>query len=501
MNCKSNILRCAPETLSVMWNFLNWDNIRRHVRSLQQRIAKAIKTRAKGKVKSLQWLLTHSFYAKLLAVKRVTENKGKNTGGVDKVIWNSQSSKIKAVRTLSIKGYKALPLRRVYIPKKNGKLRPLGIPTMKDRAMQALYLLALEPISETWADKQSYGFRPYRGCADAIASCFSLLARRNSPRSILEGDIKGCFDYIRHQWLQENTPINKKVLSQWLNAGYVENKRLFPTQEGTPQGGIISPTLANLTLDGLQHAIDRALNIRTWKNGKRVNNIYDVHLVRYADDFIVTSSSATILKQIIKPAIINFLAFRGLELSEEKTKITHIGKGFNFLGQNIRKYNGKLLIKPSKASVKSIMAKLKDVISNNKATKTLSLIRLLNPIIRGWCNYHRHIVAKATFNKLEGYIFRLLWKWAVRRHPKKNRHWIKNKYFKSVELRNWVFGAYDEKGKLVKLISACKTKIIRHVKIKSDANPYLSQWDDYFEQRRMKILPGINKPIGILKSA
>lgn len=217
--------------------------------------------------------------------------------------------------------------------------------------------------------------------------------------------------------------------------------------------------------------------------------------------FIVTSSSPEVLQKVVQPAIANFLSLRGLVLSEEKTKITHIEKGFNFLGQNIRKYQGKLLIKPSKASVKSIMAKLKEVVSNNLATKTLSLIRLLNPIIRGWCNYHRHIVAKVTFNKLDGYIFRLLWKWAVRRHPKKNRHWVKNKYFKSVELRNWVFGAYDEKGKLVKLVSACNTKIIRHVKIKSDANPYLSQWDDYFEQRRMKILPDTNKPIGILKSA
>jgi RNA-directed DNA polymerase len=484
-----------------MWNFINWDTIKRRVKSLQLRIAKAIKASAYGRVKALQWLLTHSFCAKLLAVKRVTENKGKNTGGVDKVTWSTPASKMKAVKSISVKGYKASPLRRVYIPKKNGKLRPLGIPTMNDRAMQALHLLALEPISETWADKQSYGFRPYRGCADAIASCFSLLARRNSPRVILEGDIKGCFDHIRHQWLKENLIINKKVLSQWLNAGYVEKQILFPTTEGTPQGGIISPTLANMTLDGLQLVIDQSLNIRTWKNGKRVNNIYDVHLVRYADDFIVTSNSPEILRDVIKPAIAGFLADRGLELSQEKTNITHILKGFNFLGQNIRKYKGKLLIKPSKTSVKSIMAKLKEVISNNKATKTISLIRVLNPIIRGWCNYHRHIVAKATFTLLDNYLFHLLWNWAVHRHPKKNKHWVKNKYFKSVEFRNWVFAAHDEKGRLVKLVSASKTKIIRHVKIISDANPYLREWDEYFTQRKRKISPDTDKQVGILASA
>ena len=217
--------------------------------------------------------------------------------------------------------------------------------------------------------------------------------------------------------------------------------------------------------------------------------------------FIVTSNSPEILREIVKPAIVNFLALRGLELSEEKTKITHIKKGFNFLGQNIRKYNEKLLIKPSKASVTSIMAKLKEVISNNKATKTISLIRVLNPIIRGWCNYHRHIVAKATFTKLDNYLFQLLWKWAVRRHPQKTRHWVKNKYFKSVHLRNWVFAALDEKGWLVKLVTASKTKIVRHVKIKSDANPYLREWDGYFKQRKRNMLPDADTKVGILSSA
>ena len=498
MNCNK---QCATKTFAVYWNFINWSKVTQKVKSLQQRIAKAISKGRYGKAKALQWLLTHSFSAKALAVKRVTDNKRKYTSGVDKKAWLSAYCKTEAVEALKTKGYKALPLKRCYIPKKNGKKRTLGIPTMKDRAMQALYLLALEPISETLADKDSYGFRPYRGCADAIARCFGLLARKNSPQWILDADIKGCFDNINHQWLMEHIPINKTILRQWLKSGFVDKKRLFPTRLGTPQGGIVSPTLANMTLDGLQYTIDHVLNIRTWKNGKRVNNVYDVHLVRYADDFIITASNPYIIANVIIPIISKFLQTRGLELSGEKTKVVHINEGFDFLGQNVRKYNGKLLIKPSLKSIQSIKNKLKVIIVTNRTAKTVNLIGLLNPVIRGWANFHRHIVAKAVFNELDRYIFRLLWKWACRRHPKKNKHWIKNKYFKCFGLRNWVFSASNDKRKFLKLVYASDIKIVRHVKIKSEANPYLAMWDEYFAERMKKKLPDRATMCNVLASA
>lgn len=490
---QTNILfaGCAPETVAVLWNFIDWDKVKQNVKSLQQRIAKAIIERRHGKANALRWLLTHSFSAKALSIKRVTENKGGHTFGVDKVLWLNAYAKTTALKTLNSRGYKSQPLKRCYIPKKNGKKRPLGIPTIKDRALQALYLLGLEPISETFADRHSYGFRPFRSCADAIEQCFNLLAQKNKPVWILEADIKGCFDNIDHQWLINNIPLDSKILEQWLKSGYIEKKRLFPTNQGTPQGGIISPVLANMALDGLQETIDNALNIRNYKYVKGVrrhNNIHKVNMVRYADDFIVTASNLGILHKTVIPVIENFLALRGLELSTEKTKVTNIVDGFDFLGQNIRKYRGKLLIKPSKSSIRSFRIKIKETISENKMAKTVDLIHLLNPIIRGWGHYHRHIVSKKIFSHQDDYIFRLLWKWAVRRHPKKNKHWVKRKYFHHKEFRNWVFSAfYANTNHKVELFKMNNIKIVRHIKVKSEANPFHCDWDEYFIKRKKKV--------------
>jgi len=451
------------------------------VRRLQARIVKATQEGRHGRVKALQYLLTRSFSGRVSAVRRVTENKGKSTPGVDGEIWNTPVKKATAVLTLRRRGYKPKPLRRVYIPKSNGKKRPLGIPTMKDRAMQALYLLALEPISETTADPNSYGFRKERSTADAIGQCFTALARRSSAQWVLEGDIKSCFDRISHDWLLGHVPTDKLVLRKWLKAGYMEKTVYHSTEDGTPQGGIISPVLANLALDGLEGELLKSFPTPTKAREARV------HCVRYADDFIITGRSKELLEEVVRPLVERFMAERGLELSPEKTTITHIDNGFDFLGQNIRKYNGKLLIMPSKRNVKTFLAKVRGIVKTSKAAKTGNLIVQLNPTIRGWANYHRHVVSKKEFSSVDDAIFKTLWRWAVRRHPKKNRRWVKDKYFTRMGRRNWVFfgEAIGRKGekKEVYLLNAASTPIRRHTKIKGEANPFDSNWELYFETR------------------
>ena len=440
------------------------------VRKLQLRIAKAFREGKPGKVKALQRILTRSLAARTLAVQRVTTNKGKNTPGVDRVLWNSPGKKTRSVQLLKRRGYTPLPLRRIYIPKKNGKLRPLSIPTMFDRAMQALYLLALIPIAEETADPNSYGFRPDRSTADAVGQCFTLLSKKASPQWILEGDIKSCFDTISHPWLLDHIPMDKVVLRKWLGAGYIDKGTLFPSIEGTPQGGIASPTMANMVLDGLERILK-----------DRFHSSCQVHIVKYADDFIITGRSKELLQYEVKPFVETFLRERGLVLSQEKTRVVHIREGFDFLGQHVRKYGGKLLIKPAKNNVRSFLDKVRSILKNARSQTQTWLIETLNPVIRGWANYHRHIVAKATFSKVDSTLWSLLWSWLKRRHPGKERRWIVNQYFQRRGLRNWVFAV--PKGNL-ELVQASKTPIRRHVKIKGQAHPFDPKWTDYLNERK-----------------
>ncbi len=470
----------AASQVAEGWHAIDWPTTHHNVRRLQARIVKATQDGKPGKVKALQRLLTHSWSGKALAVKRVTDNQGKRTAGVDRIVWDTPNKKAAAVRALRQRGYRPRPLRRVYVPKSNGKRRPLGIPTMHDRAMQALYLLALDPIAETTGDPNSYGFRKERSTADAIEQCFTVLGKGKSPQWILEGDLQSCFDEISHEWLVAHVPMDKAILRKWLKAGFMEKHVLHPTEAGTPQGGICSPVAANLTLDGLE----RALRTRFPKPKTGYNA--QVNLSRYADDFIVTGISKEVLDAEVKPLVEQFMRERGLRLSADKTVITHIADGFDFLGQNVRKYKGKLIIKPSKESVRTLLRKVRGIVKANKQTPPDLVIAQLNPILRGWANYHAHVVSKVTFARVDHAVFQLMWRWAKRRHPHKSKEWIKAKYFTSFKERAWVFYGEAVKDGVLhqhRLIRIANVPIKRHVKIKGDANPYDPVWEVYFETR------------------
>ncbi|MDU9040838.1 group II intron reverse transcriptase/maturase [Pseudomonas sp. ICMP22404] len=473
----------APSGAPQQWHDIDWCRVQRNVRVMQVRIAKACRENNWRRVKALQRMLTRSRSARYLAVRRVTENQGKRTAGVDRVLWDTPDAKWKAANGLKRHGYKPRPLRRVFIPKSNGKERPLGIPTMTDRAMQALYLLALAPIAETTGDPNSYGFRIERCTADAMGQLFVCLSKKVSAQWVLEADIKGCFDNINHDWLIANVPMDKAVLQKWLKAGVIHKGQLQATEAGTPQGGIISPTLANMVLDGLEAQLKQHLGVTKAKKLK-------INVVRYADDFVITGGSKEVLENEIKPWVERFLAVRGLQLSPEKTHVVHIDQGFDFLGWNFRKYDGKLLIKPSKKNVKAFYSKVKEVISTHKTATQADLIRLLNPLLRGWAQYHQPVVAKKAYSRMDSTIFSALWHWAKRRHPNKSLDWVRRNYFRAYEGRNWIFATSvlkkDGTKTLAPMYLLASTPIERHRKVSGVFNPFDPSMEEMGEKLRME---------------
>ena len=474
----TSVTDLTDKELASLWKSIDWNRVKEVVNNLQSRIASAAKNRNWKKVSKLSRLLTRSFYARLLAVRKVTGNKGSRTPGVDGIIWRSSADKMRAALELLSKGYHAKPLTRKYIRKKNGKLRPLSIPTIYDRAMQTLHALALSAVESAIGDKTSFGFKPYRSTKDAYAYLHICLSKKNAPQWIVEGDIKSCFDEINHDWILENTPMNKTVLKEFLNAGYVEDYHLFPTEKGTPQGGTVSPIIANIALNGLEMALASKFYSRIDGTiDKPHRNKHKINYVRFADDFVITADSSETASEVLE-VVKTFLDPRGLKLSEEKTFVTHISDGFNFLGWYFRKYNGKLLIKPSKDSQKEVIGKISEVIHKAKAWDQDRLIRILNPIIRGWAQYHNHAVSTAVFSKLDDVVYNMLVSWAKRRHQNKGVKWVMDKYWHKSDNRNYVF--CTENQTLERFSNA---KIVRQRLAKLDKNPYIDR--EYFEQWKL----------------
>jgi len=471
----------ASSAKQLNWSDLTWSTLQKHVFRLQVRIAKAEREGKRGKVRALQRLLNCSFSAKALAVKRVTSSSGSKTPGIDNVLWNTDNQKTQAIFDLKRKGYTPKPLRRVYIQKKLGSKtrRPLSIPCMTDRAQQALHLQSLEPIVEEWADPNAYGFRQKRSTQDAMEQCFKVLSSRKSAAWVLEGDIRKCFDTISHSWLECNIPMDKIILRKFLKAGFMEHQQFYPSKMGCPQGSPISPALMLMALSGLERKLLPAKSYQ--KERDKIN------VIAYADDFIVTAATKEILEDIILPILHSALKELGLELSMEKTKITHIKDGFDFLGFHFRKYSGKLLIKPSKANIKSFLKEIKLVIKKCVALPTDKLIYTLNSRLTGWVNYYRTSVASKVFLTVDAEIFYSLMRWTLNRHHRKGKPWIVKKYFTSLGGDNWRFHCKIKdrtgKQKLLYLKKASDTKIRRHIKIRNVANPFDPQYKGYFARR------------------
>jgi len=465
------------------WADINWHAVEGNVRRLQERIYRATMNKAWRKVKNLQQLLVRATSNKLLAIRRITqENQGKHTAGIDGVVYDTPEARWKLFQEgLSLRGYKPRPVRRVYIPKDNGKQRPLGIPTGKDRVIQAIVKAALEPEWEARFEANSYGLRPGRCTMDAITAIHITMNRKDSSQWVLDADRSGCFDNIDHGPLLAKLPVFTTTLRRWLKAGVVEVGFFSPTNTDTPQGGVISPLLANVALDGMERLFEaEGPDGRPKAPSHRKGTNKGVSVIRYADDFVITAPTREVLETYARPRMGKFLKQRGLALNEGKTRIIHIREGFNFLGFHIRKFGSreeKLLTVPQKEKVLKHVRAIRSYLDAHKQTPAGKVIKELNPVIRGWANYYRHSVAKDVFSKVRHVQWRMLWIWAKRRHPNKSSKWVKARYFRNDGY--WTF--WEGKTELVKPDA---TPITRFTKVIGRNSPYDPALRQYWTERK-----------------
>jgi RNA-directed DNA polymerase len=507
------IRKISNDESMVEWKHIDWHKLEKRVYKLQKRIYKASVRGDVKAVRRLQKTLMKSWSAKCLAVRRVTQdNQGKKTAGVDGVKSLTPKQRFTLVAKLKL-GSKVSPTRRVWIPKPGkDEKRPLGIPTMYDRALQALVKMALEPEWEAKFEPNSYGFRPGRSCHDAIEAIFNSI--NNKPKFVLDADISKCFDKINHLALLEKldtSPTIRRQIRAWLKAGVMDNQQFQETSEGTPQGGVISPLLANIALHGMEERIKQfAETLPLPKKSKEQKRI-SISLIRYADDFVILHKDLTVVQRC-QMIISDWLKGMGLELKSSKTRLTHTlnnheneEPGFNFLGFNIRqfkmgKYHSKqgfkTIITPSKDKQRIHYERVAKTIDEYKQAPQAALISRLNPIIKGWSNYYSTVVSKKAYSTLDNLVYLKLEAWAKRRHPNKPGKWLAKKYWHTIGGNNWEFATPINGNNPIRLIKHAETPIIRHVKVKGETSPYdgnLIYWSS-----RMGAHPEVPKKVATL---